>query len=109
MSGGWWYLFIGGVLEIPIITLFRHSEGMTKLWPSVSVVALVAVSFVLFARAVKLLPLSTVYPVWFAIGSIGVVAIGAIAFQETLTPLRGAALAMIIGGVLLLKWADVPG
>jgi len=55
----WVYLSVAGILEIVWASAMKHSEGFTKLWPTIiSLVGMVA-SMILLSMAMKTLPLGT--------------------------------------------------
>jgi quaternary ammonium compound-resistance protein SugE len=67
----WVYLSVAGILEIVWASAMKHSEGFTKLWPTIiSLVGMVA-SMILLSMAMKTLPLGTAYSVWTGIGAAG--------------------------------------
>jgi quaternary ammonium compound-resistance protein SugE len=53
--------------------------------------------------AMRTLPVGVAYPIWVAAGALGAVLLGALAFGETLTPLKLASVAVIVLGVIGLK------
>jgi multidrug transporter EmrE-like cation transporter len=99
-------LILGGLIEMPIIALFRLSEGFTNLWPAVGCVALIAINIFIFSVVTKTITLSTAYIVWFAFGAIGVTLVGTFIFHEPLIWQKAVALGMVLISVIVLKWAD---
>lgn len=61
------------------------------------------ISFWLLAVAMKTLPLGTAYAVWVGIGTVGAFVAGIILFQESLSWLRIASVALIVLGLIGLK------
>ena len=87
----WVYLGLAGLLEIVWASAMKHSEGFTKLWPTIiSLVGMVA-SMILLSMAMKTLPLGTAYSVWTGIGAAGALRTIAIADLVALPPLAFAA------------------
>ena len=68
------------------------------------VAAALVVSFMLLSKALKTLPIGTAYTVWTGIGAMGTVQLGILLFREDACLPRLACIAMIIGGVIGLKW-----
>lgn len=99
----WTYLIIAGLLEIAWAIGLKHTQGFTRLWPSVATVALMIASFLLLAQALKTIPVGTGYAVWTGIGAAGTALIGILFLGESHAPLRLLCLALIITGVLGLK------
>jgi quaternary ammonium compound-resistance protein SugE len=78
----WVYLSVAGILEIVWASAMKHSEGFTKLWPTIiSLVGMVA-SMVLLSMAMKTLPLGTAYSVWTGIGAAGAFIFGIVVLGE---------------------------
>jgi quaternary ammonium compound-resistance protein SugE len=63
------------------------------------------ISIVLLGLAVKTLPIGTAYAVWTGIGTVGTVMLGIILFAEPVTALRMGCIALIVTGILGLKFA----
>jgi quaternary ammonium compound-resistance protein SugE len=94
------------MLEIVWASAMKHSEGFTKLWPTIiSLVGMVA-SMVLLAMAMKTLPLGTAYSVWTGIGAVGAFIFGIIVLGEQATVGRILAAVLIVSGLILMKLSD---
>jgi quaternary ammonium compound-resistance protein SugE len=102
----WVYLTVAGLLEIVWASAMKHSEGFTKLWPTIiSLVGMVA-SMILLAMAMKTLPLGTAYSVWTGIGAAGAFIFGIIVLGEAASIGRIIAAALIVSGLVLMKLSD---
>lgn len=99
----WISLFIAGLLEIVWAFYMKQSEGFTRTQPAVITVVTMIASFVLLSFSMKTLPLGTAYAVWTGIGAVGAFVVGIVALNEQATPLRLAAAALIVSGLLLMK------
>jgi quaternary ammonium compound-resistance protein SugE len=84
----------------------KYTEGWTRPWPSVGTVVAMIVSFWCLSQALKAIPIGTGYAIWTGIGAVGVAAVGIVAFGESASPARLACIAMIIGGVVGLKFVS---
>jgi quaternary ammonium compound-resistance protein SugE len=100
---GWIALLLAGLLEIAWALGLKYSEGLTRFWPSIAMLAAIAVSFGLLAVALKSVPFGTAYAVWTGIGAAGTMIIGMAAFGEPADAFRVICLLLIIAGVLGLK------
>ena len=100
----WTFLFIAAVLEIVWAAGLKYTEGFTRLWPSVGVGAAMAGSMFLLALAARGLPIGTAYAVWTGIGAAGTAIAGIILFHESASALRLVCIALIVTGVLGLKF-----
>ena len=102
----WIYLGIAGLLEIVWASAMKHSEGFTKVWPTViSLVGMVA-SMILLSISMKTLPLGTAYSVWTGIGAAGAFIFGIIVLGEEASWGRIAAAVLIVSGLVLMKLSD---
>lgn len=101
----WGVLVVAGILETAWAILLPRTQQWTKLLPSAATIVLMALSFVLLARAMKVLPAGIAYAVWTGIGTFGVALVGATFLKEPWTLLRVVCLLMIVAGVAGLKWS----
>jgi len=67
-----------------------------------TIVAMIA-SFALLAVAMRPLPLGTAYTVWTGIGAVGAFVVGIAVLGEAATPMRLAAAALIVSGIVMMK------
>lgn len=100
----WITLIFAGIFEVVWAYFLKQSDGFTKILPTIFFIFAMAISMILLAISVKIIPISIAYPIWTGIGAVGSVIIGAIFFGEALTFLSGIFLMMIIGGIIGLKF-----
>jgi len=101
----WIALFVAGLLEILWAYSMKISEGFSRPLPATVTLAAMAASFALLAWAMRQLPLGTAYMVWTGIGAVGAFAVGVAVLGESASAMRLAAAGMIVGGIVLMKWA----
>ncbi|WP_437957873.1 quaternary ammonium compound efflux SMR transporter SugE [Sorangium sp. So ce119] len=102
-----WALLVGaGLLEIVWAIALKHTEGFTRLWPSVVGVAGAALSFYLLSIALKTLPVGTAYAIWVGVGALGVALAGIVALGESASLLRLLFLAVILVGIIGLRLVE---
>ena len=101
----WVSLLLAGVFEIVWASAMKASDGFTRPWPVVLMVATMALSFALLAHAMRSLPLGTAYAVWTGIGALGSFAVGIVAMGEPATAMRLGAAGLILSGIVLMKLA----
>lgn len=102
----WIYLTVAGILEVVWASAMKHSEGFTRVWPTiVSLVGMVA-SMVLLSIAMKTLPLGTAYSVWTGIGAAGAFIFGIVVLGEQASVARILAAVLIVSGLILMKLSD---
>ena len=100
----WAILVVAGLFETGWAIGLKYSEGFTRLWPSVATAIMIVVSMGLLGVATRSLPLGTAYAVWTGIGAVGTVVLGIILFGESAAVGRLACLALIVAGILGLKF-----
>lgn len=102
----WIVLFVAGLLEIGWAVGLKHTEGFTRLVPSLLTAASMVASLGLLGFALKTLPLGTAYAVWTGIGTIGTAVLGILLHGEPATVLRLLCIAFIVAGIVGLKLAQ---
>src|SRR5688572_19643121 len=96
----WLLLVIAGGFEVGFTTSMKYANGFTRLWPTLSFVVCVIVSFVLLERASQSIQLGTAYAVWTGIGAAGTVIVGSVLFGEPLTVVRLIFLSALVGSII---------
>ena len=99
----WLWLVVAGAFEVGFTTSMKYAQGFTRLWPSLSFLVCIILSFLLLERASQSIPLGTAYAVWTGIGAAGTVIVGAVLFGEQLTALRLIFLTTLVGSIVGLK------
>lgn len=102
----WIILIISGVLEAVWATALGKSEGLTKLWPSVTFFVALALSMAGLAYAMRDIPTGTAYAVWVGIGAALTVSYAMVFGGETGSLLKVLLVLGIIGCVIGLKALD---
>ena len=100
----WGILLIAGLFEIVWAVGLKYTDGFSRLWPTVGTLAAMGVSVYLLSISMRSLPVGTAYAVWTGIGSVGTVMLGILLFGEGLSLVRLGCIAMIVGGILGLKF-----
>ncbi len=83
----------------------KEAHGFTRLWPSVGFAVFGTISFLLLSYALRTLPVGTAYAVWTGIGAAGTAILGMVLFGEPRDAMRLASIALIIAGVVGLRFA----
>ena len=102
----WILLFVAGLFEAGMVVGLDSSEGFTRLWPTLLTLVSGGISFFLLSVAMQSIPAGTAYAVWTAIGASIVVVLGILFLGEPANLLRLAGLAVVLGGVLMLRFAE---
>jgi quaternary ammonium compound-resistance protein SugE len=102
----WIYLLLAGSLEVAATTVFRYTDGLSRIVPTVSFFAIGIASFYFLNRSLTGIPLGTAYAVWTGIGAAGTAAIGIMAYGEAVTAVRVALLMGLVGCIVGLKFVS---
>ena len=102
----WLVLVAAAAFEIAFALSLKPSDGFSRFWPTAGVLVFGVISVALLAKTLDRLPVGTAYAVWTGLGSIGVVTLGVILFDEPLTLPRLACIALIVAGVVGLRLAS---
>jgi quaternary ammonium compound-resistance protein SugE len=100
----WVLLLAAGLLEIVWSISMKASHGYTKLPFTLLTLVAAALSFWLLGLSLRQLPVGTAYAVWTGIGAVGATILGIVFFGESLTIARVGCIALIVCGILGLKF-----
>jgi quaternary ammonium compound-resistance protein SugE len=100
----WIVLLVAGLLEIGWAVGLKYTDGFTRLVPTIATVSAMAASLALLGLAVRTLPVGTAYAVWTGIGTVGTVLLSMHLFGESADPVRLLFMAMIVAGIVGLKF-----
>ena len=101
----WIYLVIAGLLEVVWSFSLKQSDGLSRPGLTVFTIVTMLASVWFLSRAMRSLPLGTAYVIWTGIGALGAFLLGIGVLGESADPLRLMAAALILAGLLLLKFA----
>jgi len=101
----WLFLIVAGVIELGWAISLKYTEGFTRFWPSVGMLAAAIASFFFLSTALKSIPVGTAYMVFTGIGAAGTVLFGIFFLGESKDILRLAFITLIIIGTIGLKFA----
>lgn len=102
----WIYLVLAGLLEIVWAFFMSKSKGFTLPVPTTITIVTMFASFALLSLAMRSIPLGTAYTVWAGIGAVGAFVVGIIVLGEAATPMRLVAGALIVAGIVLMKFSS---
>src|ERR671911_639167 len=102
----WVVLVVAGLFEAGMVIGLDSSEGFTKLWGSLVMVVSGGISFYLLSVAMQSIPAGTAYAVWTAIGASLAVLLGILFLGEPANMLRLVGITVVLGGVLVLRFAE---
>ncbi|MEV0582634.1 multidrug efflux SMR transporter [Nonomuraea sp. NPDC050310] len=99
----WLVLLLAGLVEVAWSQSIRPTENFTKPLPSVISIALMIGAVLLLSRAMNTIPVGTAYAVFTGIGAVGAIGLGIWLNDDPVSIGRMAALALIVGGIVLAK------
>jgi len=103
------YLAIAIVSEVIGTSALKATEGFTRLAPSAVVVVGYGVSFYFLSLALKSLPVGVAYAIWSGVGVALITLIGWLAFGQRLDAPALAGIALIVGGVVVIRFFSPAG
>lgn len=101
----WLVLVLSGVLEAVWASALGRSQGLSRLAPSIVFATALVASMAGLAYAMRALPIGTSYAVWVGIGAVLTVVYAMTTGGESVSAAKILFLAMIIGGVIGLKFS----
>jgi quaternary ammonium compound-resistance protein SugE len=101
----WALLLLAGLVEIAWSQSIKPTENFTRPVPTLVCFALAAGAVWLLSKAMDDIPVGTAYAVFTGIGAVGAIAFGVALNGDPLNTGRIAALALIVGGVVLARLA----
>lgn len=99
----WLLLFTAILSEVAGTTALKLSDGFTRLWPSIVVIAGYGAAFYLLSLTLKAIPVGIAYAVWSGVGIISIALIGWLWLGQTLDKPALFGMALILAGVLVLN------
>jgi len=102
----WLYLALAIVFEIAGTTCVKLSQGFARLTPSLFILPLYVVSFILLTLAVKVIPISLAYAIWAGVGTAIIAVIGFFIFDEPISMTKVACIGLILVGIFGLHFSE---
>jgi small multidrug resistance pump len=99
----WILLGIAILAEIVGTLSLKASDGLSKLWPSIGVLAGYATAFTLMAMSLKKLDVGITYAIWSGVGIVGAAIGGYVFFDQQLSKMTIIGMAIIIVGVVIMN------
>lgn len=96
-------LAVAIVCEVIATAALKSSDGFTRLWPSLLVVAGYAVAFYALSIALRAIPVGVAYAIWSGVGIVGIALIGWAVFGQALDAPALIGIGLILAGVLVLN------
>lgn len=103
MKIGYLYLSIAIVAEVIATSALKASEGFSRLWPSLIVVAGYGVAFYCLALVLRTVPVGVAYAVWSGAGVALIALIGWLVLKQPLDMAAIVGIGLIVAGVLVIQ------
>ncbi|WP_445299975.1 DMT family transporter [Lysinibacillus sp. FSL K6-0232] len=99
------FLLIAIIAEVFASSMLKRTEGFTRVWPSIGVVAGYGTAFYSLSLALKTVPLGTAYAIWAGLGTALTAVVGAVIYKEFFNRKKVIGIFCIILGVVMLNLA----
>ncbi len=99
----WLILFIAIAAEVVATSALKASEGFSRLWPSLLVVAGYATAFYCLSLTLKTIPVGMAYAIWSGAGIVLVSLIAWLVFKQRLDLPAMLGMGLIVAGVLVIQ------
>jgi small multidrug resistance pump len=97
------YLAAGIVAEVIGTSALKASDGLSRLWPSLVVVAGYAAAFYCLSLTLRTIPVGIAYAIWSGIGMVLIAIIGRVFYRQVLDTPAVVGIALILAGVLVVN------
>ena len=100
---GYWYLIIAIIAEVLATSALMHSEGFSRLLPSLIVVVGYGTSFYFLSLVFQTIPIGVAYAVWGGLGIALITIVGAVFYGQKIDLPGFLGITLIISGVVMLR------
>ncbi|MEV4114270.1 multidrug efflux SMR transporter [Nonomuraea sp. NPDC049695] len=99
----WLVLLLAGLVEVAWSQSIKPTHNFTRPVPTLVCLVLMAAAVWLLSQAMNTLPVGTAYAVFTGIGAVGAISLGIALNDDPVSVGRMAALALIVGGIVLAR------
>lgn len=99
----WIFLCVAIVSEVVATSALKASDGFSRLWPSLIVIAGYAIAFYFLSLTLKTIPVGVVYAIWSGAGIALITLVAWIVFGQSLDIPAIVGLLLIVAGVVVLN------
>lgn len=99
----WLFLAVAIVSETIATSALKASDGFTRLWPSVAVVAGYGIAFYFLSLTLRTIPVGVAYAVWSGVGIMLISLVGWIVYGQRLDAAALAGMGLIVAGVVVMN------
>lgn len=106
MHKGWLFLALAIVFGVSGTTAMKYADGFNQLTPVFFALSFYGLSLASATLALKKMSVSILYAIWSGVGTVLLVGIGAVLFNESVTMGKVVAISLIILGVVGLHYSE---
>jgi len=99
----WLYLSTAIIAEVIGTSALKASDGFTRLWPSLLVIAGYTIAFFFLSLTLRTIPVGIVYAIWSGVGVALITLIGWVLFNQKLDAAGVLGILLIVAGVVVLN------
>lgn len=99
----WLYLVFAILSEVVGTTALKYSDGFTRIGPSAVTLVAYALSFVLLAQVLRVIPVGVAYAIWSGAGVALITLIGWTVMGQKLDAVAMGGIGLIVAGVIVLN------
>jgi quaternary ammonium compound-resistance protein SugE len=103
----WVTILAAGLFETGFAVALKQSQGMARLWPTVTFAVCALMSFALLTVALRELEVGAAYAVWTGIGAVGTATVGMIFLGDAVSTLKLVSIGLVLAGVIGLNLSGV--
>ncbi|HVK98194.1 MAG TPA: SMR family transporter [Dongiaceae bacterium] len=99
----WLFLAVAILSEVIATSALKGSDGFSRLWPSLLVVAGYGIAFYFLSLTLKVIPVGVAYAVWSGVGIVLITLVAWMFMGQKLDPPALAGMALIVAGVVVMN------
>jgi small multidrug resistance pump len=103
MHASYLHLIVAIAAEVIATSCLKHSDGMTRLGPTLAVVIGYAVAFFFLSLALRTVPVGLAYAIWSGAGIVLVSLAGWLLFRQSIDAPGLIGIGLILTGVLVMN------
>ena len=97
------YLALAIGSEVVATSSLKSTEGFTKLWPSLLVLAGYSAAFYFLSLTLDTIPIGVAYAIWSGVGVAAIVLVSVVVFDQKIDLAGMVGIGLIIAGVVVLR------
>ena len=99
----WLFLSVAIAAEVVATSALKASDGFSRLWPALLVVAGYGAAFFFLSLTLRVIPIGVAYAVWSGVGIVLITLVAWFLFGQTLDTPAILGMALIVAGVVVMN------